>query len=73
MLTYVIGIVLIATLVLQWKYTLRQDSMVGILAFRTPREILLFLAGAVLSVCCYFPLHLPPFSGQPGDGLSTNT
>ncbi len=69
MLTYVIGIVLIATLVLQWKYTLRQDSMVGILAFRTPREILLFLAGACLIGLLLLPFALPYFQANQEMGF----
>ena len=77
MLTYIVGIVLVATLVLQGIYAFRlrstlrhaQIAATGIRAFRTRREILLFLAGGCIVGLLLVPFGLPYFQANKEMGF----
>lgn len=84
MLTYLVGIVLAATLLLQGIYAFRlramsvrlrsplrqaQGTATGIRAFRTRQEILLFLAGGCIVGMILLPFGLPYFQANQEMGF----
>ncbi|GAK55046.1 hypothetical protein U27_01877 [Candidatus Vecturithrix granuli] len=69
MLTYIIGIVLVGTLVFQWKYAFRLRATTEIFAFRTRREMLLFIAGGCLVGLLLLPFGLPYFRANQEMGF----